>query len=760
MDQITTARPAIIRGATDMTDTAGMHAPQTAAPFIIRAENGICTLHLVVGGMHCAGCIAKIERAVRALPDITDARVNLSTGRLRACWSGADAEMPARIAQTVRNLGFTTSPFDPQLMAQTETDAERRLMRAMAVAGFAAANIMLLSVAVWSGADMDVATRALMHWVSALIALPAVVYAGQPFYRSALAALRARQMNMDVPISLAVLLATAMSLFQTIMATRHGTAGHVYFDASVSLLFFLLIGRFLDLRTRGRARETVRNLMALRALTATRIGADGSHHPIATADVMPGMRIAVAAGGRVPVDAIVRRGRSELDASILTGESLPQPVEPGDKVCGGALNLGQPIEVQATAVDEDSLIGEIVRLMEAAEQGRAAYVRLADAVARIYAPGVHLLAFCTFLGWLLLGAGGWEPALMNAVAVLIITCPCALGLAAPAAQIAASGRLFRAGILVKAADGLERIAQTDHVVFDKTGTLTEGRPELINRNEICPEAFTAALALARHSQHPLSRALTRAAGKDTPLTPQPDGLEEVAGSGLRGTIGGRECRLGRAQWCGVDQPDTSAGHGPELWLTRADEPPIKFLFADRLRPEMADTIARLRELGLSVELLSGDRASVAAAIASELGIDEWRGDCRPGDKVARLHALRAAGHKVLMVGDGLNDAPALAEAHASISPAVAAEISQNAADFVLQGETLQAVPETIRIARATRRRVIENFGIAFAYNAVAIPFAVAGFVTPLFAALAMSGSSLVVTLNALRLRLGEKGYGR
>lgn len=760
MDQIATAQPDITHGAADMGDTAKTQAPLSAAPFVTREEDGVSALHLVVGGMHCAGCIAKIERAVGALPHVTEARVNLSTGRLRARWSDADAEMPARIAQTVRDLGFTASPFNPQLVAQTEADVERGLMRAMAVAGFAAANIMLLSVAVWSGADMDAATRALMHWVSALIALPAVAYAGQPFYRSALAALRARQMNMDVPISLAVLLATAMSLFQTIMATRHGAAGHVYFDASVSLLFFLLIGRFLDLRTRGRARETVRNLMALRALSATRIGNDGSHHPIATADVMPGMRLAVAAGGRVPVDAIVRRGRSELDASILTGETLPQPVEPGDRVCGGALNLGQPIEVEATAVDEDSLIGEIVRLMEAAEQGRTAYVRLADAVARIYAPAVHLLAFGTFLGWLLLGAGGWEPALMNAVAVLIITCPCALGLAAPAAQVAASGRLFRTGVLVKAADGLERIAQTDHVVFDKTGTLTEGRPALVNRNEIEADAFTAALALARHSLHPQSRALVRAAGDNPPPTAQPDDLEEIPGSGLRGTIGGRACRLGRAEWCGVTQLEADDRHGPELWLRQADEPPVKFQFADQLRPEMADVIAGLRKLGLSVELLSGDRASVAAAIASELGINTWRGDCRPADKVARLHSLREAGRKVLMVGDGLNDAPALAQAHASISPAAAADISQNAADFVLQGETLQAVPETIRVARATRRRVIENFGIAFAYNAIAIPFAVAGFVTPLFAALAMSGSSLIVTLNALRLRLGEKGNGR
>ena len=724
-----------------------MTAVAVAQGFAHEAE-GYETLHMIVEGMHCPSCIRRIEGGLMTMRGMAAARVNLSTKRLTVSWKTGTLS-PEDVIGKVEEIGFHAVPYDPEVLKSGEDAEDRRLLRALAVAGFASANIMLLSVSVWSGnvSDMGEATRAMMHWVSALIALPAIVYAGQPFFRSAAAALRSSRLNMDVPISLAVVLAAGMSVYQTM------TGGiHAYFDAAVMLLFFLLIGRYLDRRVRSEARSAAQNLLALRSRAAMVIDVDGSHRALPIEALRPGMKVAVAVGERIPVDGVIRAGAGEVDTSLITGESLPKRVGHDDEVFAGTLNLSVPLEVEVRAADEDTLLAEIVRLMEAAEQGRARYVRLADRAARIYAPVVHVLAAATFAGWVLIGGVGWEQALMIAIAVLIITCPCALGLAVPAVQVVASGRLLSKGVLLKSGDGLERLAAIDHVVFDKTGTLTEGMPDLIADNGageiIDTGTIMQAAAGAARSRHPLARALVRAARHD--VTPVAE-VHEEPGAGLEWTGDSGTFRLGSRAWCGID--DRNAEHdSSELWFIQPDRDPVCFRFHDRPKADARALVDALKARGLTMELLSGDRPGPVASVAKDLGFAEARAAQTPDMKITRLEQLASEGKRVLMVGDGLNDAPALMAAFVSISPASGADVSQTAADFILQGERLLPVISTLDVARTGRALILENFGLAFVYNLIAIPIAVAGFVTPLIAAAAMSGSSIIVTVNALRLK--------
>jgi len=720
--------------------TNGQRGAFDLGPFVRVMGEGRHTLDFMVEGVHCGGCVAKIERALADEPGVMRARVNLSTRRLALEWSG-DAARGNALANAVSKLGYGLVPYDPARLAKADHDEEKTLLRAMAVAGFAAANVMLLSVSIWAGhfQDMGPATRSLMHWFSALIALPAILYAGRPFFRSAWNALKVRRTNMDVPISLAVLLAGAMSLHETIVG-----GPHAYFDSAVTLLFFLLVGRFLDRRARGRARQAGERLLALRARAVTVIEPDGLRRSLPPESVEAGMTVLVAAGERIGVDGQVLSGVSEIDQSLITGEAMPQAIGEGAAVFAGTLNGSGPLTVRVSGAGEDTLLAEIARLMEAAEQRRAKYVALADRVARLYAPVVHSLALAAFLGWWLLGGVAWQPALLIAVAVLVITCPCALGLAVPAVQVIASGRLLRQGVLLKSATALERFAQVDTVVFDKTGTLTEGVPVLRVDATADAGALRLAASLAGASRHPLARALVRA----EPDAPVAEGVTETAGLGLSLETGAGEMRLGSRVWCGVKE---TGEIGPELWFARPGRKPVRFAFVERLRSDAVPAVAALKARGFAVELLSGDRPATVASIAGELGIEVWRGGQSPADKCARLSELAVEGRRVLMVGDGLNDAPALAAAHVSLSPSSAADLSQTAADAVFQGDRLAPVLETLATARRAGRLVGQNFGLALSYNLVAIPVAVAGLVTPLIAALAMSASSIAVIANALRL---------
>ncbi|MFQ3623557.1 MAG: heavy metal translocating P-type ATPase, partial [Acetobacteraceae bacterium] len=485
-------------------------------------------------------------------------------------------------------------------------------------------------------------------------------------------------------------------------------------------------------------------LTALNRAPVGVLGDDGVARPRLPEEVAAGERVLVAAGERVGVDGVVLSGRSTLDESLLTGESLPRAVGPGERVHAGTLNRDAALVVRADRSGQGTLLASIVRLMEQAEQSRSRFVALADRVSRWYTPVVHALAAATFLLWWGVLGESWQTALVWAVAVLIITCPCALGIAVPVVQVAAAGGLLRRGVLVTSGTAFERLAEVDHVVLDKTGTLTVGRPVLLD-GDWTAEDLREAASLAAASRHPLARALAAAA----PATATAEDVVERPGSGLERRTPAGPVRLGSAEFVGA-----AAGEGMELWLARPGRAPVRFAFADAPREDAARTVRGLAALGLGVELLSGDRAAAVAAAARDAGLAVWTAGAGPAAKIARLDALRREGRRPLMVGDGLNDAPALAAAHASIAFASGSDVAQAAADVVVQASELGAVAETIATARRAQRIVRQNIALSLGYNVVAVPLAVAGLVTPLIAAVAMAASSLTVILNALRVDRG------
>ncbi|UKV14995.1 cadmium-translocating P-type ATPase [Thalassospiraceae bacterium SW-3-3] len=711
-------------------------------------DKGVHHLNLMVDGIHCAACVWLIETLLQKNPSVLHARVNMTTRRLRMAWNGDIADVD-ELVKPVLQMGYRLIPFDPAALEQATQARNSELLRCLAVAGFAAGNVMLLSVSVWAGyfQGMGGATRDLFHWISALIALPAAAYAGIPFYRSAWGAIRNRRVNMDVPISLGVILALGMSLAET---TRGGP--HAYFDSAITLLFFLLVGRYLDSRARGQARSAAEHLLSLNARSVTVLDDDGTRRLIAPDKAKPGMIVLVAAGERIGIDGEILGGQSDIDTSLITGESIPGIAKPGANVFAGTTNISAPLRIRVTATGQTTLLAEIVRLMENAEQGRAKYVALADRVAKSYAPVVHILSGTTFLGWWLIGGIGWQDALMNAIAVLIITCPCALALAVPVVQVIATGRLLRAGILVKSATALERLTSIRGVIFDKTGTLTTGKPELVSNTEN-EGSLELAASIAANSTHPLSRALVRAAGNATPIA----NVSEHPGQGLSAELPGGVVRLGSRAFCGIAENADLSSHvaGPEIWLQEPERPAVRFVFRDAPRHDAEQVIETLSARGFDISLLSGDRPVTVSQLAETLGIRDWKAQLSPADKANEIARRAEDGKCDLMVGDGINDAPALVAAHASMSPASAAEISQNVADIVFQGDRLSAVIETIDVAKKSDRLVRQNFMLSFGYNLITIPLAVSGMVTPLVAAIAMSSSSLIVIANALRLRSGS-----
>lgn len=708
--------------------------------------DGLRQTDLSVPAIHCGACIQKIEKALSALPGVEQARVNLSTRRVTLRWQSSAAPPP--FIEALRRIGYDAHLHDIDADAKDETLAE--LVRALAVAGFAASNIMLLSVSIWSGAEAE--TRDLFHWISALIALPALVYSGRIFFRSAWHSLRHDQTNMDVPISIGVLLAFGLSLYETI---HHGS--HAYFDAAISLLFILLIGRTLDHMMRERARVAVKGLARLAARGAFVLRPDGEQVYLPVNEIEAGMTILVAAGDRIPVNCRVVAGQSELDCSLVSGESAPQQATKESELQAGTLNLTGPLTVVAMAAAKNSFLAEMMRMMEAAESGRSGYRRIADRASRLYAPVVHLTALVTFIGWMAV-TGNIHLSLTIAIAVLIITCPCALGLAVPMVQVVAARRLFELGVMLKDGGALERLAEVDTVVFDKTGTLTLGEPRLAEGTTIAPEILALAASMAAYSRHPYSRALHAAGSKLSETMPALVNISEHPGAGLEACSDGSIYRLGRPEWA------LSASPGPEsiqanVVLAQDGKFLAAFKFDDRPRSGVAETIGQLTRSGIAIEILSGDAEEPVRELAQTLGVPHVA-RVSPGGKMTRLQSIARSGRKVLMVGDGLNDAPALATAHASMAPASAADVGRNAADLVFLRESLLAVPQAIEVARNARQLVRENLALAVAYNVIAVPIAILGYVTPLVAAVAMSVSSLIVVGNALRLGAGHRSEVR
>ena len=689
---------------------------------------------LSVAGVHCGACIATIEKTLSGLPGIEEPRVNLSTKRISVRWD--ERFNPSEIFVALARIGYPATLID--LDADQPDPILSELIRALAISAFAAGNIMLLSVSVWAGAEA--ATRDLFHWVSALIAIPALVFAGRIFFRSAWGALRHGRMNMDVPISLGVSLAFGMSVYET---ATHGE--HAYFDAAATLLFFLLIGRTLDHVMREKARTAVRGLVRLSARGANVRRPDNTLAFLPVSEIMPGMMMVLAAGERVPVDCVVTSGSSEIDASLATGESAPVAVTAGHRLVAGTLNLNGALEIQATAVAGESFLAEMVRMMEAAESGRTGYRRIADRAASLYSPMVHLTALLTFVGWMWVG-GDVHTSLTIAIAVLIITCPCALGLAVPIVQVMAAQRLFSYGIMVKDGAALERLAEVDTVLFDKTGTLTLGKPTVSNLNDIPDEARSIAAAIAAFSRHPVSQAIV-AAGPDDGQFRLETPPVEYPGLGLEAKIGTDIYRLGRAEWA-VPKAGTANRYTS---LSRNGSLLAQFQSRDQPRPGAAAAVRYLKQAVRNVRVLSGDAEAPVAEVATACGISEFSYQMLPGEKVSAIQEYARHGHAVLMIGDGLNDMPAFSAAHVSMATATAADVGRNAADFVMLHQSLDALPVAHRVALKSARLIRENFALAIGYNMLAVPVAVLGYVTPLVAAIAMSLSSIIVVANSMRL---------
>ncbi len=692
---------------------------------------------LSLPGIHCAGCISGVERALMATPGVRDARVNLTMKRAAV---DADVEVTAEaLTQVLERAGYEAHELDPGILATTENDRRGRdLLMRLAVAFFAMMNVMLLSVAVWSGAEGS--TRDMMHWISAAIAIPAVIFCGRPFYVSAWSALRVRRLNMDVPITLAILLAVGTSLYETA-----NSGHHAYFDAAIALCFFLLAGRYLDHRTRASARSAAQELAALEVPRALRISAKGEE-TVSVSELTVGDLVQVKPGGRIPVDGLVTEGQSEIDRALMTGESLPAYAGPGDAVSAGEVNLTGPLTVEVTAAGEDTALHRIADLVAVAEAGRNNYTSLADQAAKLYAPGVHILSVLAAIGWWLY-TQDLRISLNIAAAVLIITCPCALGLAVPAVTTAASGKLFRRGLLIKDGTAMERLAEADTVVFDKTGTLTLGAPEPADLDTHSKQSLSIALGLAQASAHPLAEALTSALRKRGVRPARLEAVTERPGYGVEATWKGQTVRLGRASWVGAEAPDVTA-----TFLQIGDAAPETISFTDSLRPGAEEAIAALKAQGKRLILISGDTKGAVSRFADTLGLDEVIAEALPAEKAAYVTDLTAQGAKVLMVGDGLNDTAALAAAHVSISPASALDAARSASDMVLLGRDLSPIADAVTTATQAKKRIHENFTLATIYNVLAVPFAIAGLATPLIAALAMSTSSLTVSLNALRLK--------
>ncbi|WP_425337504.1 heavy metal translocating P-type ATPase [Salinarimonas rosea] len=715
--------------------------------FVTPGGDGACRLDLAIDGVTCAACIREIEDGVAGAPGLRAARLNYTTRRL-TLQLDADGD-PAEAVERLERLGYRAWPFTPSREEALESAQTKDLLTRLGVAAFATMNIMLLSVSVWSGnaSDIDPVTRDLFHWISALIAIPAVAYSGQPFFKAAIRSIRAGALGMDVPISLGVLLAVGVSLWET----AH-SATHAYFDSAVMLLAFLLAGRVLDQAMRKRTRAVAGNLVALRGDTARRIDADGGVTEIPVLAVKAGERIAVRPGDRIAVDGVVEDGTSEIDASLVTGETAHEPVAPGARVHSGTLNVTGALVVRATAAAESSLVAEVNKLLDAALLAKSRYVQIADRAARLYSPVVHATALLTALGWLAFGA---DPhfAILTAVAVLIITCPCALGLAVPAVQVVVSGALFKAGVLLGAGDGVERIAACDTVVLDKTGTLTTPEARIANRADAPDDLVALAARLAQSSSHPLAKALMLALAREGRDTSPLAGAREEPGRGVLATLDGVEARLGSADFCGAaDEAARALAADPDataIAVALGDRRAVLTL-RQTLKDDAAETVDRLERLGLRILVVSGDREGPVSRAAAAVGATEWHAGAKPGDKTALIERLTAEGRRVLMVGDGLNDAPALAAAHASLSPISASHLAQTCADALVIGDRLGPVADAVVLTRRALAVMRQNLWLATLYNLVAVPIAVAGWVTPLVAALAMSGSSIVVTLNALR----------
>lgn len=705
---------------------------------------------LILEGIVCAACVWLNERHVRALPGVIEFAVNYSTHRARVRWDNQLIKL-SDILEAISAIGYHAHPFDPGRQEQIYRDERKAALRRLAVAGLGMVQVMMLAVALYAGAyeSMDDTLRNFLRWVSLLLTVPVVLYSAKSFFTSAWRDLRRRQAGMDLPVSIAIGGAFAASAWATVQGT-----GEIYFDSVTMFTFFLLAGRFLEMGARHRAGHAAEALVKLLPATAARLG-DRGEERVPVAALAPGDRVLVRPGESIPADGCVIEGCSSVDESLLTGESLPQPRNPGDALIGGTVNNESPLVMRIDATGEGTMLSTIVRLLDRAQTEKPTVARLADRIAGWFVSALLLLAIGVAWWW-------WQHDATRAFAVtlsiLVVSCPCALSLATPAAVTAATGALTRLGVLTTRGHALETLARATHVIFDKTGTLTEGRLRLA---EVVPlgerdraSCLRLAAALEQTSEHPIARALCAAADC---LPTTISAIESTPGLGVEGEVEGRRYRIGVAAYVSelqatgsdpVAPPDYPAG----VVLGDAQGLLAQFVFVDHLREQAVESVRRLKDLGLNVELLSGDQQDTVREVARTLGIECYRAGCRPQDKLARVRELQQQGAVVAMVGDGVNDAPVLAAAAVSLAMGGGTQLAHASADMVLLSEQLLHLVAAVRVSRRTLMVIRQNFAWALTYNLLAIPLAAMGWIAPWMAAIGMSGSSLVVVMNALRLR--------
>ncbi|MGI9320803.1 MAG: heavy metal translocating P-type ATPase [Thiogranum sp.] len=705
---------------------------------------------LILEGIVCAACVWLNERHVKALAGVLDFSVNYSSHRARLRWDNQRISL-SEILEAISAIGYHAHPFDPGRQEALYRQERKNALRRLAVAGLGMMQVMMLAVALYAGEyeGMREGLRNFLRWVSLLLTVPVVVYSAESFFTGAWRELRRRQPGMDVPVSLAIGAAFLASAWATLSGS-----GEIYFDSVTMFTFFLLAGRFLEMGARHRAGQAAEELVKLLPATAARL-TDAGEERVPVADLAKGDRVLVRPGESVAADGCIIDGTSSVDESLLTGESLPQLRKAGDQLVGGTVNNESPLVIRIERVGEDTVLSAIVRLLDRAQTEKPAIARSADRVAGWFVGGLLVVAGVVAWWWWL-----HDPAHAFAVtlSVLVVTCPCALSLATPAAVTAATGALTRLGVLTTRGHALETLARASHVIFDKTGTLTEGRLRLETVELLGSlgreDCLRLAAALEQSSEHPIAHAIAALAGSV-------QSAEKVAaqpGLGVEGWVGGQCYRIGTAEFvlelqnaAAVEAGMVSGGAGGVV-LGNDRALLAHFKFADRLRDKAAETVGRLKALGIEVELLSGDEAGVVQKVADELGIDRFEARCRPEDKLARIQALQAQGAVVAMVGDGVNDAPVLAAAQVSLAMGGGTQLAHASADMLLLSEHLPQLVTAVVTSRRTLTIIRQNLVWALVYNLLALPMAAAGWIAPWMAAIGMSGSSLVVVVNALRLR--------
>ena len=729
-----------------------MSAAAAAPPTRELSEAG-----LFLEGLRCASCVNRVERELRATPGVAEAAVSYASHRALVRFDPS-ATSTATLVSRVEALGFGATPYDPSALERPAREQGRAALVRLLVAAFLAMNVMWLAIALYIGAlqDMDPEVRRALRWLVIALSVPSVTWCAAPFWRGVGSGLRRRELTLDLPVVLGVSTAFVANVVGTL-----AEAPELYVDSAAVIVFLVLLGKTLEQRARGRASAAVDALAALAPETARRRTPQGVER-VPLAALRAGDRVVVPAGERVPADGRLLEGAAELDESPFTGEARPALRQAGEVLCGGVRNLLGEIELELVARASEGTLGRMVALLERAQAERPRLQRAVDRVAAVFAPVVLALAFGTAGLRLALGAGPLDSALA-AAAVLLVACPCALGLATPAAITAALGRAAGLGILVKRGEALERCARTRRVVLDKTGTLTAGRFEL---REALPAAGTSRedlLAAAAEAEgeatHPIAAAIRRAAEG---VKPSPLARHTTPGRGVRAGEGAAALRAGSlafvAEGGAVFRPalreDAAAlarqGH-TLVFVARGAAPLGALALWDAPRADAAEAVARLGRLGVRVELVTGDHADAAALAAQATGVETVLAGASPEQKLERVRAARAAGEITLFVGDGINDAAALAAADLGVAMAAGADVTLHAADAVIGAQRLGAVADLIELSRASWARIRENLALAILYNAVAVPLAIAGVIGPLSAAIAMSCSSLVVVGNATRL---------